>query len=252
MHDFNEDTTLNIYAYALTIIKQILGNDVIIEDTFKEFITLVNLNNSDEVLDGGVYKKGTLDSLNDYFVVLPSNTNISAIVCIVHEFIHYFLRRYNIEPKKFYHGEILSILMEKISSEIVQKMGIDQKMVHKIENVRIEALKYHYTEQKEQLKKSNQISHLFPSSDFEYAKKMCNDYRSYYQLLAQSYGIGYLYAESLFCLYQENPQKIITDVGSIITGNKSLEDILCYYDINANNKDVYEKAKNKIRIMTKI
>ena len=250
MKDFNEDETNNIYSVALAIIKKILGNGTRIDDLFNEFISLVILNNSQEVLDGGVYRTGTFDKLDGYVVFLPSNTNISAIVCIVHEFMHFFLRKNNLESCKFYYGEILSIMMEKISSAIVQNMGIDSQMINKIENVRIETLKYHYTEQKDYLKFVSKFASRFPIYEYEYAKKMCNDYRSYYQLLAQCYGIGYLYAENLYSLYQESPQKIITDVRNIIDGSKSLEDVLSYYNIGTDNKNTFEIAKNKIKLMT--
>lgn len=252
MMDFSEDETDNIYSVAREIIKKILGNDIRIDNLFNEFLSLVVLNNSQEVLDGGVYRTGIFDKLGDYFVLLPSNTNISAIICIVHEFIHYFLRINNLQSKKFYYGEILSILMEKIASAIVQNMGIDPQMIHKIENVRIDSLKYHYTEQKDYLKFVSRFANRFPIYEQQYSEKMCSDYRLYYQLLAQSYGIGYLYAESLFCLYQENSQQFKQTIKEMIYGEKSLQEVLDYHNINANNKDVYERAKQKIRLMTKI
>ena len=251
MNDFATANQDYVFEMAAIIINKILGDNKQLMEEFMEFMSYIKVRESEEVLNGISYKM--LNDLNGdiiYNVLLPSITNISSIVCIIHEFIHFHFQKNNMEPKKFYYGEILTILFEKIAADFLQEWNLDQQMIHKIENVRIDSLKYHYTTQKEDIKLIKQYNSMVELQYYEYTRRLYTEFKAYYDLLAQSYGIGYLYAESLFNLYKENPQEFQKKLNSILCDEMSLQEVLDFYNINTGNKQVFEDAKKKIRMVT--
>ena len=253
MDSFVSESYKNVIMLTAGVLNSIFGDDSKIIDEFGEFLSYIDFTNSREVLDGYCYQlTDTRDGGKYYQVTIPTLENISAIVCLIHEFIHFHLQKNNIEPRKFYYGEILSILFEKIAADYIQNIRLDLQMVHKMENVRIDTIKYHYTEKKDDIREMKELTQNVDPRYFEFSKRLYTEHKAYYTLLAQSYGIGYLYAESLFCLYQENPQQFKQTLREVLYGEKFLQEVLDYHNINADNKDVYETAKKKIRLMTKI
>ena len=109
MNDFATANQDYVFEMAAIIINKILGDNKQLMEEFMEFMSYIKVRESEEVLNGISYKM--LNDLNGdiiYNVLLPSITNISSIVCIIHEFIHFHFQKNNMEPKKFYYGEILT------------------------------------------------------------------------------------------------------------------------------------------------
>lgn len=252
MPSFADEKEATVFEMAAVILYTVLGDNKRIMEEFSEFMNNIHVRDSQEVLNGYSYKMvNELNGNITYNVLVPSVNNLSSIVCLIHEFIHYHFQKNNMEQKKFYYGEILSILFEKIAADLLEQWDLDKQMTHKIENVRIDTLKYHYTTQKEDIKTIKKYNSMLGPQYYEYANKMYNEFKSYYDLLSQSYGIGYLYAESLFNLYNENPEEFRRRINNILCDEISLQEVLDFYDINTGNKEVFEAAKAKIRIVTK-
>lgn len=247
MKYFENMDTIDVFRYAMVILAYITGNDNRILEEFEEFTKTLIVKPHDEVLNGYSYKRtNLLDNTTSYEVIVPSITNVSAIVCLLHEFTHYHFQKNNMEEKKSYYDEILSILFEKLAGDLIEKLNLSKNVSQKIENVRLDCIKFHYTIQKSGIQDMKKYASVLKNESTEYMKKFTRDYENYYTKLAQSYGLGYLYAESLYVLYKTDEFTFHKKIREIFNGDLSLQEMLDYYNINAGNEEVYNNARKRI------
>ena len=248
--DFESLDQKDVFECALSVLEAIFGPSKEMIDSFNEFKRYMDITNSNMILDGCSYKMMDETGIIKHQVLIPSVTNTSSVVCILHEFAHYYFQKNNIIYKKHYYTEILSILFEKIAADIMADKSGDSKFIKKIESTRLEGIRYHYITKKDELK---QLVRAMNNAEVERenASKLAKDYTDYSESVALSYGLGYIYAESLYNLYKEDEKAFQQKMREIFGMQTTLQSTLDYYDVNLSNKKVYEQVSDKIRNMTK-
>lgn len=252
--DFEDYDEEFIFETFTEVIISIFGCNDKIVDEIKSFIQNIRYKESDEILDG--YSIQMLNKVTgniEYSILIPSIRNLSAIVCLSHEFIHYHLQSNNLENKIFQYGEILSIYAEKIATHIVEEKKLDLDITKKIENVRLDGVVWHNVTNKQEVRNAVKLYSSIQGMDknIQDIKEIFFNYKKYSIALAQSYGIGYIYAENLYQMYL-NDSKIATEkINNVLSGEDTLESILAYYNISTNNKETFENAKMKVRSIFK-
>ncbi len=249
LESFKKGNREEIFFIFIYIVVTIFGESDSISDELKVFLSGIIENGSNEVLDGVTSKlinTNTKDIL--YITQIPSVTNYSAIVCLFHEFVHFHFQKNDSLCSVFHRGEILSILGEKIASYFVDKQNVDDKFSYKIDIDRLECIKWHYT------KKLNELNMLkmFSKETFNpNMKRLYEEYIKYFIDLAQSYGIGFLYAENLFQIFLDDPKEFTKNLRKVLLFEQSINDMLEHYDISTNNKKTFDNAKIKIKTLLK-
>ena len=230
------------------IIYLLLGNDKKIDEHLEEFINLITVTNSDAPLDGNVLKYDNItDNTTEYKVNIPKCDNISSIVCLVHEFIHYYSFKYEINnTKKVYYDEILSIFAEKYASYILKGQGSSNIDVM-IENIRLYSLKYHYTVITKEIEEYRLLAKK-ENNDNMY--NFYKEFKNFYKTLAESYVLGYIYSNKMLQLYLTD-ESFKSDLNDLFNKKISLQEILDNYWINLDNKDVFEESKKQLRLIFK-
>lgn len=270
-NDFAPKETKEITDKTVQIICYIFGEDNFILNEIKNFFQSLIVTPTDLVMDGLCLKGNLKENTNTpyYAVKIPPLTDESVIICLVHEFIHYHCLNNNIDMnRKKYYEEILSIYGEKMALYLLEKESNTTDLTRKIENIRLGTIKWHYIDhiaEIEQIKnfyqylcKMNSIPHSGveeSKKEFENnypwvkSKKGIETFELYDKIKRESYGIGYLYSENLFQKYL-NDKKQLSKMQSVLKGNTYLQDLLNYYNIIADNKDIYIPVEQKIKRLT--
>lgn len=256
------------YLQTLSLTREILirlfGPKV--EPIIYEYFSRLQPNFGDSILDGvslTIENKETHQI--ERVVCVPSLTLSSTIVSLVHEFVHFYFSILNIDfHKKRYYEEIFSIYAEKVACHILEGYQITPDFSRKIEETRLEAITWHY---KTNLPMLDEIINMYKMSKSKSkSNPMCmlqtlsleseipvlkqpNGVillKQYYQNLADSYGIGYLYSESLYSIFLEDPMSIFRKTQSLIAKESTINDILSYYAISADNQRTYDIVDKKL------
>ena len=251
LEDFNKIETKNVLKIFHYLINEIFGDNNIINSELADFSSKISLNNTNEPMNGMVSTMfNTLTNERKTFVNVPSMDDVSSIICLAHEFIHYHYEINNKFMYKQYYNEILSILIEKVASQIVNTFGIEKDIIKKIECVRLDAIKFHYTDSLQDIKEVKAFFKTQSSSDIEHFKRVIDEYNLYHNSLAQSYGIGYIYSEKLFDYYN-NDKNFTEKLRKTFYFDETLQTLLDFYGINLNNKQIFEDTKEKVRKILK-
>lgn len=246
-NDFNEKNYEDCIYIFKQIIYTLLGNDNEINDILNQFINLITYNESEDVLEGNVlqFHNVTNNSIK-YAVNIPLVNNESSIICMIHEFMHYLSFIKELNTKKSYYNEILSIFGEKYATNILKGQG-STDIEKKIENIRLSNIKFHYNERLDDI----ETYRLFAKKESdEYLNQFYKEYKMFAKSVAQSYGLGYLYSTYMLKLYNTENNFII-DFNNLINNKINLQDILDKYSINMDNKEVVEESKKQIRLIIK-
>ena len=266
-HTYQEFKNLN-YIQTLSLTREILiilfGSKV--EPIIYEYFSRLQPNSGNSILDGITL---TLEDKETHqierIVCVPSLTKSSTIVSLVHEFIHFYFSILNINfHKKRYYEEIFSIYAEKVACHILDSYQIDRDFARKIEETRLEAITWHYKTNLPMLdeiinkykmskaKSKSNIMCMFQALSLESEIPILRQpngvmlLKQYYQNLADSYGIGYLYAESLYNIFLEDKSSILSKTQSLIAKECNINDVLSYYGINASNQKTYDIVGNRL------
>ena len=252
LDDFDKIDIYNVIKIFSDIILQLFDNDSYIKEEIFDFLKLIKIEERTGPMDGVVYEfKDTLTMEVGRIVYVPSMNDTSSIICLAHEFIHY---HYHVNEKyeiKKYYNEILSILSEKLASIYLYDNNIDSSIIKKIEMTRLDSIQYHYVTRVQELSDLKTLSTIIPdlkSQDF--LSRLYTESKMYYDSLAQSYGIGYIYSENMLKLY-ETENNFKNKLIDVLKFNTSLQSILDYYEITANKKEVFDVAKQKVRSILK-
>ena len=250
--DFDYMDSDIVFEYTLDILKKIFGDSKEIIDAYKDFIKSIEISGDKSPMNGYVYRMvNTANNTSIFQTVIPTIKSQSSVTCLIHEFMHYYFQKNDIEYKKAYYEEILSILFEKIASEYVEEDFKDKDFIRKIENIRLSSIHYHNSTKKDEMKLFKKAVLSVNNSDKDNYIKFLEDYEKHHARMSESYGIGYIYAESLYNLYKSDLSAFQKKMREIFSRETSLQDTLDYFDINMCNKKVFEQAKNKIRLVTK-
>ena len=253
---------------SIYIIRQIFPN-VDIEEELIDYFTHLQCSGSDEILNGIALYIKSEDGQTIRITEIPNAHKTSSIITLVHEFIHFHCSKQNITfNKKMYYEEILSIYAEKLAIYYLTRLNIEPNFMRKIEETRLESIVWHYKVH------PNEIN--FAIASYQTAKKhiYIPEYRlfveqaeknlpwirsasttkttlQYKENMAASYGLGYLYAESLLKKYFDSPTLTEDKIKKVLVGEESIQKLLDYFGINANNDEVYENVNQKLSLIRK-
>lgn len=237
--DFEKITKLFLY-----ILNNIFGDLNKIEKEIELYLKSIQIRNGAEPMDGQAFEIVNTDTGEKFHkIMIPSPNNLSSVVCLCHEFFHFIFHAKDNDIRTFQYIEILSIYAEKVASHILSTK-IEPSTEKKIETIRLECIKWHYTKSKED---AQDIKNIIKKVQSEEAVRFGNDNLIYGLHLSQSYGIGYIYAEYLYQQYLDNPKLVSEKLLPVLYGEQPLSSLLNYYNISTNNKEVFEVAKKKIR-----
>ena len=201
-------------------------------------------------------------------IEIPDFTHVSSIVCLLHEFTHYICQKHNLTyNKKAYYEEILSIYVEKRALTILNEILNLNNYTSKIEETRLEAIKWHYTEHQQDLQGLKQIveelhkaskTDFFAKMNLEMMKKDIPQVESlerfkrllqFYDNRSASYGLGYLYSESLLFHSLDDQFTLNKKFQQVLNTDITLEELLRFYNINTSNKKVYDRVDSKLELI---
>ena len=257
----------DFFDISLYLVIKIFGEEYI--DDFKEIYTnrRIILNESKELFNGVniVYRDRHSLNVVEQYIEIPNCKYISDVICLLHEFTHYICTKYNLSiGKKEYYSEILSIYVEKRALEIIKELNIFKTSVILMEESRLESIKWHYKDHLEELQEFKSIvetlriqAHFSPERravleslvreipSIETPEKF-ERLLQYKENLRTSYGIGYLYSESLLAKYFEDFKTAHSMFLKSLKSEISLEELLKYYSINTSNPTVYDTVEKKL------
>lgn len=266
MPEFKED----FFKIASYLVIQIFGQEYFNE--FRELILNKLYVNQSKVLFDGVSIQVS-DAENNYkrlenAIEIPDFTHLSSIVCLLHEFTHYICQKHNLTfNKKMYYEEILSIYVEKRAIELLNQILHVQPFTSKIEETRLEGIKWHYTEHKAELdilyKTIEQLhrdakTNMFARLNIELMKRDIPQVESldrfkrfiqFYENRSAGYGLGYLYSESLLSHHLDDPTTAHKKLQQVLSTDISLEELLRYYNISTDNRQVYDTVDRKLELI---
>ena len=75
--------------------------------------------------------------------------------------------------------------------------------------------------------------------------------KDYYYSQAESYGIGYLYADYLFKKFIDDPKALKKQITNLQNHEKSFQEILDYYDMNLKNYQLYNSVNETLQMVKK-
>ena len=211
---------------SFEIIMQIFGYSKEISDEIMEYFSKCNISNDNSILSGICLSvSNTKTQEKETIVEIPSADNLSSIISIIHEFIHYHIDKFHIDlNKKYYYEEILSIYAEKFATDYLMKLRIQPDLEKKIEQTRLEGIKWHYDENPQDEKelmamyRGALLTSKFNPAAREFVMRVETNipwlksqkdaiaHDLYRTALAQSYGFGYLYGESLLYYDLNDPK----------------------------------------------
>ncbi len=250
------------FSIALYLVEKIFG-----EEYVKEFLDLINSrvfeNKSESIFDGIALDVTAEDKTGKRFnlkaIEIPDFKHITSIIALLHEFTHYICDKRNFDyNKKMYYKEILSLYVEQRALEILASEFRLPLLKQKVTETRLEGIVWHYdTYPKEIAEFLKYIEALKKASKYNPLAKAQLDYiatqerwiksdetiknAELYRINhAASYGIGYLYSKALFVRNIEDAKGTNAKVASTLRGDITLQGLLDYYDINANNNRVFE------------
>jgi hypothetical protein len=253
-----------IFEKSFTIIISIFGEKSIpiALDYFQHLTT----SGATEVLDGiSLTVVDKRDGSEMKMVEVPDFETSSNIVTIVHEFAHYYLNKLGVDfNKKRYYEEIMSILCEKIASQIVELHTCERDFYNKITEHRLEGISWHYNSnltamnglliEHERMKRQAskdfltrmQLTSFEEQMPFFKTAKGISALKGYYQNMADGYGIGFLYSESLLARFLDDEHSFRIQLDKLTSNEQGLQQMLDYYGINARNNSVYDTVNTRI------
>jgi len=265
--NISQKDTIYLSAQIITLL---FGQKIIplLPDFFKTIVS----SKSNSILDGVCL---TIEDLTTNKITnltsVPSLNKTSTIITIVHEFIHYYFKLINIDfNKKMYYEEIFSIYAEKVACSFLEKNKVENNLLKRVEETRLESIYWHYFVHKDEVefmlagyKKCRATISSNPASLFfcniveqSYPIIKTSDgekiLSQYFKNLRESYGIGNLFAESLFHYYEEDSSEFLSKLRALAERNISVEDILKYYSISTTNPQTYTIAsENAFNLLKK-
>ncbi len=254
------------FKIAYYLVFKIFGKEFI-----PEFTDLVRdklyIANSREILEGISLQLISKDNPNEIkqAIEIPDFIHISSIISLLHEYTHYHCQLMKMDyNQKRYYQEILSIYVEKRATEELAEILANPKLKQMILETRLESIAWHYNTHPQEV-----VSLLLTVAELErvarvnpFAKMQLQHYKDnipwlkdektirvaeqHRENLQASYGIGYLYSESLLAKYKDDERRTNAKVASTLKGDLKLQELLNYFGINASNDETYENVDRNL------
>lgn len=176
------------------------------------------------------------------------------VAATAHEYIHGLLSLYNTSRfndviSNYHYKELLSILIEYITVYELSNL-LKQNLLQNQHNIiRLSTDQAHIMASSENkaLLYSNAIKGMSPS--FINVYKRCVDYGEH-----NAFGciISDIYSTRLFKLYQDDPKTLLNIFKSIIDGQKSIKDLLSFYNISMRDTETYITFNERLQNIPKL
>ena len=233
-----KDATLELFYYIST---EIFGKSKLLDQEMETFVEGLKVTNDRRIFNKIPDYLSSLEKGQENIQKVPSLNNTSSVVTLVHEFIHYVLKRRELSfENKDYYEKILSMYGEKISSKILEDFGF--LIEKKVESTRLEqlleiqTLSLELERLKTQTIQNNKID----------SPKDIDPYLLYQKQLEAQYITGYIYGEALSMNWSNDKIHTTKKVREYWNKIITLEDLLKYYDIDRNQKTV-DISKRKVK-----
>ena len=170
-----------------------------------------------------------------------------------HEYIHALLSKYkghnfNKHLTNIHYNELLSVLTEYVIVYELSQILKDKSLREKHSILRAKHDKDHALEHKAADELSTKLYKAVLDRHTLEALKLYLDYESHNSF---GYILSDIYSRRLFTMYQDDPQVLLTILRHIISGEKSIQDLLKYYDLSLTNIptiETFNTALNQINL----
>lgn len=170
-----------------------------------------------------------------------------------HEYIHALLSKYkghnfNKHLTNIHYNELLSVLTEYVIVYELSQILKDKSLREKHSILRAKHDKDHALEHKAADELSTKLHKAVLDRHTLEALKLYLDYESHNSF---GYILSDIYSRRLFTMYQDDPQVLLTILRHIISGEKSIQDLLKYYDLSLTNIptiETFNTALNQINL----
>lgn len=170
-----------------------------------------------------------------------------------HEYIHALLSKYkghnfNKHLTNIHYNELLSVLTEYVIVYELSQILKDESLREKHSILRAKHDKDHALEHKAADELSTKLHKAVLDRHTLEALKLYLDYESHNSF---GYILSDIYSRRLFTMYQDDPQVLLTILRHIISGGKSIQDLLKYYDLSLTNIptiETFNTALNQINL----
>lgn len=214
-----------------------------------------------EYLNGLLYPTHTssmFDSILEEEIVgndfIPKRIHINRQLATIqvaatgHEYIHALLSKYkgtnfNKVMTNIHYNELLSILTEYIIAFELSNMLKDESLQTKHSIIRAHHDKDHVTEHMATEKLKTQLSKLKLDRETVDCLRLYFDYESHNSF---GYIISDIYSRRLFTLYQDDPKTLLSMLRHIISGEKSIQDLLRHYELSLTNIPTIETFNQEL------
>jgi hypothetical protein len=170
-----------------------------------------------------------------------------------HEYIHALLSKYkghnfNKHITNIHYNELSSILTEYVIVYELSQILKDKSLREKHSIIRAKRDKDYAIEHKATDGLSAKLHKAVLDRHTLEALKLYIDYESHNSF---GYILSDIYSRRLFTMYQDDPQVLLTILRHIISGEKSIQDLLKYYDLSLTNIptiETFNTALNQINL----
>lgn len=165
-----------------------------------------------------------------------------------HEYIHALLSKYkgpnfNKVMTNIHYNELLSILTEYIIAFELSNMLKDESLQTRHSIIRAQHDKDHVTEHNATEKLKTNISKLRLDRETIDCLRLYFDYEAHNSF---GYIVSDIYSRRLFSLYQDDPKTLLSMLRHIISGEKSIQDLLRHYELSLTNIPTIETFNQEI------
>ena len=243
-------TLPELKEYLMTILTKILGPEYKTE--FENYNSLLKKSFIENPFSAALET-----SMNDDIVKLE-RIHISRqlasiqVVSTAHEYIHALLAKYNAYDynkvlSNIHYKELLSILMEYISCYELSQILKEEKLQEKHNIIRLFTNKEHAEEHLECEKLIPLIQKTQGAINNEYKKYIAFENHNSFGYITSD-----IYATKLFELYQDDPKTLLLFTKRIIEGEKSIKDLLSFYNISLNNPTTISTYNKRLENIPKL
>lgn len=165
-----------------------------------------------------------------------------------HEYIHALLSKYkgynfNKSLTNIHYNELLSILTEYVIVYELSQILKDDSLREKHSVLRAKHDQDHAIEHKSADALSAKLPKLGLDRHTVDAIKLYLNFESHNSF---GYILSDIYSRRLFTMYQDDPQTLLTILRHIISGEKSIQDLLKYYDLSLTNIPTIETFNTEL------
>ena len=165
-----------------------------------------------------------------------------------HEYIHALLSKYkgpnfNKVLTNIHYNELLSILTEYIIAFELSNILKDRSLQTKHSIIRAHHDKEHVTEHLATEKLKTQLSKLKLDRETVECLRLYFDYESHNSF---GYIVSDIYSRRLFALYQDDPKTLLSMLRHIISGEKSIQDLIKQYELSLTNIPTIENFNQEL------